>query len=388
MQTTMNKIFLSLLVLSVFSSCKGDLALTDMPDTDPVFNINAQLDNQPIQLVAGQNGNYMKTFILPTDSAATIIYGAYLGKEGTYISAPTPDNPSIKMEYRGPETKFSVNNLPQPGVYTLSQTGSSWSVNGLSISLGGELINPNANEPNMSMLLNGLPIQADEPLNMALGLNSFQLTYSDNDGCICQAMGSCLVENLTSYSTQDILPVYLDFQKIEASEGVLQANVSGGAPPYTFEWDSNGVATQPPISTPNYHIYNEGNYHLKVIDQLGHEAEASININFNNNGELCGANFLYQLQEISTVIVEPGTYNNAWNVTVIDIDGHVWRTDLAEQDQTSLFEILSSERYLDNEDGIATAKTSIRLYAFMSDGQGQTKRFETDDMTIAIPLMQ
>ena len=107
-------------------------------------------------------------------------------------------------------------------------------------------------------------------------------TVSATYTVIVQDTGSCFDTvqvdvnpqiNITAL-TQNIIP------QPPACTGSIFSSVSGGSPPYTFDWDTSGVSFLAPIPTSLQNLC-ENTYCLKVTDQSGCTADSCFNIEWN-----------------------------------------------------------------------------------------------------------
>lgn len=140
------------------------------------------------------------------------------------------------------------------------------------------------------------------------------------------AGGACTQELTIEIPEQPIIPV-IAFNPLEStcdlSNGSISVSVSGGVPPYTFEW-SNGSTTQ------NINNIPAGSYSLTVTGANGCTAESSVDLGNNNPPFNISANVTPNTTclpggngSINITVVPAANYTYEWSngATTEDING-------------------------------------------------------------------
>ena len=152
--------------------------------------------------------------------------------------------------------------------------------------------------PYLYQWLNASPTNSPTLINLFSGI--YYLTVTDANGCVVN----------TSDTVFSPFSIYINPQAINPScignsDGSIAINVTGGTPPYSYQWSGGSTA-----STPNLINLSSGTYSLSVIDSNG--CYANKNIILNNPSPL--NLILNQLNPFITTNVTGGTtpYTYSW----------------------------------------------------------------------------
>ena len=89
--------------------------------------------------------------------------------------------------------------------------------------------------------------------------------------------------------------------------------------------------------------------------------------------------------------IEAGEVLQENTVTIerIDQEGRVYSSAYEQQDSDSYFEVLSAERYEEDQNGLAAWRLSFQVKALVADQDGQTRILEgTGTMAVGFPLSE
>jgi hypothetical protein len=123
-------------------------------------------------------------------------------------------------------------------------------------------------------------------------------------------MGCPIGDGITVTFGPEVLPSCANFQK-----GSLVANVSGGIPPYTYNWERRDLGTT--VSTTNtlYPLRPGLRYYLEVKDSQGCNNQTAF---LRRPGEGCGCPPGDGINAFFTNIEEPSCLNNGEGVRQLD----------------------------------------------------------------------
>lgn len=99
-----------------------------------------------------------------------------------------------------------------------------------------------------------------------LGIGTYNVTVTDATGMTTTGMVTLFAPNIVQVSVKRVRPVTC----FNGNTGSIEVNVTGGVPPYTFDW---GIAV---TTTPEIHQLSSGQYQVTVSDSNGCSAVSSL----------------------------------------------------------------------------------------------------------------
>ncbi len=197
-----------------------------------------------------------------------------------------------------------------------------------------------------------------------------QMTNLLTGGSVC-TIENCKEINLESNTTICNVDIVAT-QDSSTSNVILQAIPEGSAA-FTFLWSDNSTGSTTTVS-PNTPI---SSYCVTVTTANGCTAETCIVVDFIQGGFIpvyCYAGFDYVVEEIkdSVVSVIPGQLLGTVVIGYQAEDGTVYRSDMAPEEPSGTFQILSIEPYEDNENRQPTVKAEIVFSGTLYSSTGES----------------
>jgi hypothetical protein len=366
-----NKWKITSLVLAIISFSQCDKI--DVPDPvadSPVFTLSMQVNGSAQEYAAGENDYYMFSAF---EKDANDIH--------TFIGALAEENcnqdcaRSIRFEFRDFQSVVSgavdIDNALQTGTIDFKDNEVTFELNHqLTLDaaptppptpVGGYAYNwispdTNSTEPTISLTV-------DEPDNYQVCLNT-ESTIFNCESTYCQQI-----------FWDDRSSVRVNFEgTIMQQSPVLEANVSGGEAPYSYQWD-NG------LTTPIRFIGQDSaaqTYCLTITDAIGTKGSMCKTVFYQGSGaggtfvDTCSALFTYATNIDSIPISDPFQFSTI-AIEYQDEAGIVYRSDIEAQPSSATFSLTKIEPFERNENNEATLKLTFNFNCVVYEVGGSTQ---------------
>ncbi|MCB9306858.1 MAG: hypothetical protein H6565_09695 [Lewinellaceae bacterium] len=338
--------FLLLLAAMYSGACKKGV-LPPPAESDPVFSVDFALDTLNRHLTAGVGDIYHFTRLEKGADDVFTSYNAF-----TDVDCPDGDCPgSLRFEFRSlfaTDTTFGGGFYP----YTrLNPTGGNgfaihfsledtekyavWTLN-----YGSEVLLENSDITEVDFITTNPEPQSVflSAVNDAGNLSLYQRTIDPDD-----SIGYPAVKVLAVPEQGDFFSLY--------------AQATGG-PGFEYFWSngqSDSVITTDTVA---------GSYQVTVTNFMNRTASAGFEALLGND-TLTTPGFSYTVQPVSNPL-QLGTIAIQW----VDTQGRIWRSDLQDQPDDAVFQVLAAEPYGPNENGVDNRKLRIAFSCRMFDDTG------------------
>ncbi|MBK7937281.1 MAG: hypothetical protein IPJ82_09405 [Lewinellaceae bacterium] len=341
----MKKLFLGLLLLPLallWPACEKN-SLPPTSFDDPVFFVNFKVDTFASQtLTAGVNDVYLFTRLETGPDDVITSYNYFSNTQ-----CPEADCPgSLGFEFR---SHFGVDSVFSGGYYPYKKPDSVATPDYYDFEYEIRHFDQYSSwtlSVNNTLLLESANIFKISVPAYNLDARSVLVSATKNNGPTSTYSRTLLPDNPSAYPSVEIKAVFSQGQYMLTAE-------TSGAPVIEYLW-SNGLTDSIIHSDTLLKTYS-----VTVTDGAGNTAEAGLdNLSGVNSISTAGVSFSYQPVynplQLGTVVIQ-------W----VDESGTIWRSDLGEQPNDTFFQILSSEPYEANENGVATQKLTVAYQCVM-----------------------
>ncbi len=358
--------FLLPVLLLTFSCNKKPLPAE--ANQEPVFYLKGELDGAPFTLEAG-NDNYVMQSNFYWDTTNVCLFKSELKKQGCDTNCRAYGLTVIVNDYTvsSPGSKVNLDNSVRMGVYPFNDKDLPSMY--YKVNLIPKIVK-SSTELYSWTIENG----RDNPtvvnkycpwVTMTAGLNySVTLNFDNNNGCSSShqdiyKVGHSLQANISAYRNYSIPGAIYDFS----------CQLSG-TPPYQYLWDfGDGSQSTSPNPNHSYQVILNGRNRvtLRVIDAKKDTAIRYYQVQISADPS-CDANF--------TTTFTPIPNTKAFKTITIlltDPSGHVYSSKMTIQPESSLFEVLSINDYIENANHYPTKRIKALLNCVLSDGVKEIK---------------
>ncbi len=341
-----------LLPESLLVSCKKKTYPETVTEGAPVFYFKATVNNTPLEIYGGQNNYYM--------------YSSWIqDANGVYnlIANLKPNNGSVQnsLQIQINDEQASALNAPcaadnaLDNVYYPLRNGAAAALQ-YSVQFSSKF--DKGFSPQYTWNFgDGTPVSAQaSPIhvfkrfgnyNVCLSATGFSNTCTSN---LCNNYNSGLPGNNFNSAITVINDSLTHAQFVHVPKG--------GVPPYTYKWDFGDGGSTSTLASPSFTYQGDGIWYvtLDVTDANGNKSTCHYNFD-TQNSLYCAINYSVVS---STPVANPKEFSNII-INWTDASGKKYTSDHAQQPTDSYFQVLSSENYLDNENGQRTKKIHVKF---------------------------
>ena len=194
-------------------------------------------------------------------------------------------------------------------------------------------------------------VDGDPVLMETVGITTYTVTGTDENGCVNTASVEVEV-------AEEIDITYVTTDELFGSDGSIDATISGGYTPYSFDWDND--VTGDFDDTEDLSGLSGGDYILVVQDAQGCTSTVTVNVNsllgLNESTNLkidihpnpttdqitisSEGNFAYQLVAINGEVIANGTGFNQTNVSLAELADGVYFITLSANNATNTVKVI------------------------------------------------
>jgi PKD repeat protein len=366
----------------LLGGCINDVELPEPKEGDVIFNVFATIDGEPLNLSAGKDERFMFTEVM-TDTNNVLLFKGTIGNTGCQYC-----NGSLDFEFTQEEDN--------------PQFPESLIAAGNSISYRNSIVPTNIIGYGVDFEMD---LQGIAPFTMVWGFgdNTMATTtttttqheyevagiynvcvhVTDATGCKSDICRTISTDNSMNCAINFTVHNYTGFQN-----AFYFNTYSSGFPPFSYDWNIvvdtiinlNFIQASPTV------LMNQiGIIPVTVFMTDAHNCQASVaqTIDFNNPDAICLQQYEYQ----SNVLTETGLlqdYFSTLRVRYVDEDGVVFASDLGEQANYTMLNILNVEEFEVNNDGQPTKKITLEFACRLYDEAGNSKDLENGLATIAV----
>lgn len=366
-----------LLAVTILIGSCTQATLPEIAVGEVVFEFQGDLDGEPILLEAGKQSVFQTISVEQYESG---LY-EFIGNLGPEDCPDCPDQ--LELRFRD-HTLSEIGQLlsgeraPREGIYPFFLKGKTES--SVEVSFDPDTGSSTARVSwDFGDGVTSMDMSPTHTYRDTIGdVVTVCLQVDAGNGCISSI---CNVIHLTDTSCQAAFQYEVD----PSSQFVTFMDQSRGTLPIRYRW-SFGDGYSATLGNPGYYFGQNGKYEvcLEIEDAAGCIRELCKEIS--PDLTTCTAGFTYQVTNVES---GEALQENSVSLMRKNSEGVSFFTELASQDSTTYFEVIESERYPEDQSGLAAWKLRFRVRAMMADLQGQTKFLTgTGTMAIGFPLSQ
>lgn len=350
-------------VLLLFVNCEKKRYPENVSSDGATFYFSGVVDGRQVAMEAGRAGYYLYSGHATSDTVSW--FTTRLEKEDCQQCAPAFDLTMYNTQRTTPGESIFLPGSLSPGTRTFLGAHRQ-------MASFGSTFNRNASGYEWTFGDGSSATQADvSHLYNTHGVYDVCLKVTSQNGCVSSV---CNRYDLTPGA----LVANVDARADNGTTVSFSCSVSGTLP-FQYNWDFGDgtfASTAAPVHT--YPVPGGYPVTLTIRDGAGRNTVVRYNAVTGDDFSSCAANI-----RLNGITPAAGSPFSSVVIRWTDINGNVFRSDIANQQADSQFEILDVSDYESNEKNEPTKKLRVRLNCILSDGTREI-RIEDAEAVIAV----